>query len=119
MPRRAFGCVNSVVSGQAAFRYSLRRRCIALDRAAALRGSAELWDSDHSCELVECSCDGQSRRGVDAEFVVVPSKVLHERVTSDDHDRGSVRLQAAHWSEPGLESAWSFSTRLLAYLVVS
>ncbi len=41
--------------------------------------------SDHSCEFVECSRDGQPGERVDAEFVVAVAEVLHERV-APNHD---------------------------------
>ena len=71
------------------------------------RGSAsaaEVVVSDRSRKFVECSSDGQSREGINAEFVVTSSENLHERVDADDHAGGAVTLQSAHWSKPCLES---------------
>ena len=43
--------------------------------------------------------------GFDSEFVVAAAKVLDEGVTCDDHGRGAVGLQAAHWPQPCFQSA--------------
>ena len=43
--------------------------------------------------------------GFDSEFVVAAAKVLDESVTCDDHGRGAVGLQAAHWPQPCFQSA--------------
>ena len=45
---------------------------------------------------------GSDRSG---EFVVAAAKVLHERVTSDHDARRPIGLQAAHRSEPSLQSS--------------
>jgi hypothetical protein len=45
------------------------------------------------------------RSGVDAEFVVAATDVLHERMAADDHPGGMVAFESAHWSEPGLQAA--------------
>jgi len=39
--------------------------------------------SDRSRKFVECSSDGQSREGINAEFVVTSSENLHERVAAE------------------------------------
>ena len=45
-----------------------------------------------SRKFVERGRDGEPRKGVDAEFVVPASQVLHEGVAADDHAGGPVAL---------------------------
>jgi len=46
-----------------------------------------------------------SSEGVDAEFVVSTSNVLHEGVPGDDNLRRAVRAEPAHRSQPVFQTA--------------
>ena len=61
--------------------------------------------SDRSGEFVERG--GDTELFVDrvtAKFVVAAAKVLHERMPTDDDARRSIAFQAAHRSQPRLQS---------------
>ncbi len=81
------------------------RCCVDGHRCAALRWSRRDRVSDLSCEFVERGGDGQPGERVDAEFVVAASEVLHERVALDHNRRSPIPFQAAHRTEPGLQSS--------------
>ena len=57
-----------------------------------------------SRELVERGRHREVREGVGAELVVAAAEVLDERVASYHGLGAAVGLEAAHWSEPGLEA---------------
>ena len=42
---------------------------------------------------------------VQADFVVAAPRVLHERVTADDHAGGTLALESTQWSESGFAPA--------------
>ena len=58
---------------------------------------------DGSAEVVESSGDAERMVGLDTEYVVAATNVLHEGVTADDHSGGPVGLESAHRSQSGLE----------------
>jgi hypothetical protein len=75
------------------------------DRVARSSALSPPPGSDCLAELIERCCDAQTRLCFDPEFVVAAADVLHERVACDDHVGGAVGLEAAHWSQSGLETA--------------
>jgi len=63
------------------------------------------FESDHRGEFVEgCRGSEVAAAGFDTEFVVAAAQVLDERVAADHHRRSPIGLEAAHRSEPGLDS---------------
>ena len=62
--------------------------------------------SDRLDEFVERGGDAEVLEpSVSAEFVVAASQVLDKGVAGDDHVGGPVAFEAAHGSEPGLQSS--------------
>ena len=70
------------------------------------RASGSAVERSDSCsEFNERDSDAEMTvAGVGAEFVVAAAEVLDERVTANHYRRAAVGFEAAHRSEPGLES---------------
>ena len=54
---------------------------------------------------MNAALDAPVRTRVDAEFVVAPPDVLHERVAAHDHAGSVVALESTHRTESGFEPA--------------
>ena len=72
-------------------------------RAGPIRGPAS--GSDSADEFGERGRDATARRAIDTEFGVATTNILHQRVTAHDHQRRMVTFEAAHRSQPCVESA--------------
>lgn len=83
-----------------------RKGTVALvDQRPRLSALGSVCGSDRFGEFVERCRDCQMfMAGFDAEFVVSSSQILDERVISDHNRRGLIGPQAAHRSQPCLET---------------